>query len=148
MLSVIVEAREQDGPRLPGVLALLTSAAVEGLVREVTITGGGPADLLAVLREETGAELAGDIAQAIAAARSELLLVLAADFRPRTGWVEALGLHLRSGRRDALLTGEGGGLLRRAPYAVLVGRTAAGGLAHPDLDRLRRSIGARAPRIG
>lgn len=148
MLSVIVQAGEEDGPRLPGVLALLTSAAVEGLVREVTIAGGGPVDLLEVLREETGAELAADTGQAIAAAKSELLLVLAADFRPGVGWVEALGLHLRGGGREALLEGEGGGLLKRRPYAVLVGRAAASRLAHPDLHRLRRAIGNGARRIG
>src|SRR4051794_27768289 len=118
MLSVIVEARG-DGEKLPGLLALLTSAAVEGLVREVTIAGGGPEPLLAVLREETGAELASGLGPAIAAARSELLLVLGEDFRPKLGWIEQLGLHLRGGGREGLLTGDGGGLLKSAPYAVL-----------------------------
>lgn len=148
MLSVIVEAQDEDGPRLPGVLALLTSAAVDGLVREVVIAGGGPADLLEVLREETGAELAAGLAPAVAGAKADLLLVLPADFRPRLGWVEALGLHLRGGGREGLLAGEGGGLLKRAPVAVLIGRTKAAELAHPDLNRLRRALGARAARIG
>ena len=50
MLSVIVETADA-GDRLPALLAALTSAAVEGLVREVLIAGGGPPELLAVLRE-------------------------------------------------------------------------------------------------
>ncbi|THD82719.1 MAG: hypothetical protein E7812_01175 [Phenylobacterium sp.] len=146
MLSVIVEAGG-EGERLPGVLAALTSAAVEGLVRDVAIVGGGPAELLAVLREETGAELATDTAQAIAAAKSDLLLVIGADFRPRAGWLEALAAHLRNGGREGVLAGEGGGFLKLAPYGVLIGKAKAAALAHPDLPRLRRSLG-RGPRIG
>ncbi|MFC3069674.1 glycosyltransferase family protein [Phenylobacterium soli] len=147
MLSVIVEA-QNEGERLPGVLAVLTSAAVEGLVREATIAGGGPEELLQVLREETGAELAQDLAEAIGAARSDLLLIMGADFRPRLGWIEALALHLREGGREAIVTGEGGGFLRRAPGAVLIGRAKAAGLVHPDLHRLRRALSGGARRIG
>lgn len=147
MLSVIVEVRD-GGERLPGMLAVLTTAAVEGLVREVVLVGGGPAELLGVLREETGAELAGSVAEAIGAARSELLLVMAADFRPRPGWLEALGLHLRGGGREAVLAGEGGGFLKAAPYGVLIGRAKAVALAHPDLKRLRRYLGAGVARVG
>lgn len=147
MLSVIVDARG-DGEKLPGLLALLTSAAVEGLVREVTIAGGGPDDLLQVLREETGAELVAEMGAALQAAKSELLLVLPEDFRPRPGWVEALGLHLRGGGREALLDGEGGGFLKPAPYAVVIGKSRAAGLAHPDLKRLRGQLGRGARRIG
>jgi hypothetical protein len=146
MLSVIVVATE-EGERLPGVLAVLASAAVEGLVREVTIAGGGPQALLEVLREETGAELAGSLAEAAKAAKSELLLVIPAAWRPRLGWVEALALHLRGGGREAWLAGDGGGFLKLAPGGVLIGRTKAQTLAHPDLKRLRRELG-RAPRLG
>jgi hypothetical protein len=146
MLSVIVVATH-EGERLPGMLAVLTSAAVEGLVREAIIAGGGPADLLEVLREETGAELAGSLAAATKVAKSELLLVIPADYRPRLGWVEALALHLRAGGREALLVGDGGGFLRPAPGGVLIGRAKAQALAHPDLKRLRRELG-RAPRLG
>jgi len=148
MLSVIVAAGDDEGPRLPGVLAALTSAAVDGLVREVILAGGGPADLLAVLREETGAELAGDLRAAIAAAKADLLLVMGAGFRPKPGWVEDLGLHLRGGGREAVLAGEGGGLLRRAPHAVLIGRETAAGLARPDLERLRGALQRGRPRLG
>lgn len=147
MLSVIIEAGN-EGERLPGVLAALTTAAVEGLVREAAIAGGGPPELLAVLREETGAELTGDVGEAIAQAKSDLLLVIGADFRPRLGWTEALQAHFRNGGREALVTGEGGGFLRRAPFGVLIARSKAAGLVQPNLQRLRRQLGHRAPRIG
>jgi len=55
---------------------------------------------------------------------------------------------LRGGGREALLIGEGGGLLKPAPYAVLVGKAAAAGLAQPDLKRLRARLGRGARRIG
>jgi hypothetical protein len=147
MLSVIVVAGD-EGERLPGVLAALTSLAVEGLVRDVAIAGGGPPELLDVLREETGAELAAGLGEAVTAARSELLLVVPADFRPRSDWLERLATHLREGGREAVLSGEGGGFLRSAPYAVLVGRTKAASLAHPDLKGLRRTLGREAGRLG
>lgn len=147
MLSVIVVAGD-EGERLPGVLAALTSAAVKGLVREVAIVGGAPPELLRVLREETGAELVDGLGAAIAAAKSDELLVMPADFRPRSDWLERLAGHLRDGGREALLRGEGGGLLRPAPYAVLLARAKAAGLAHPDLQCLRRALGRQAGRIG
>ena len=100
MLSVIVETADA-GDRLPALLGALTSAAVDGLVGEVLISGGGPPGLLAVLREETGAELADDLAAGIAAARSERLLVMPAKIRLRPGWLEALGGHMRGGGGDA-----------------------------------------------
>jgi hypothetical protein len=145
MLSVIVEAADA-GDRLPALLAALTSAAVEGLVREVLIAGGGPQDLLEVLREETGAELARDLAEAITRARSERLLVMPAKIRLRSGWVEALGSHLRNGGGDALIVGEGGAFSGRA-YGLLIAREAAGGLARPDLKRLRGKLGRGAARL-
>jgi hypothetical protein len=147
MLSVIVVAGD-EGQRLPAVLAALTSAAVEGLVRDAAIVGGGPAELLAVLREETGAELVASVAEAVAAAKSELLLVLGADFRPRADWLERLTGHLRDGGREAVLTGEGGGFLTPAPYAVLIGRAKAAGLGQADLKRLRRALDRDARRLG
>ena len=144
MLTVIVETGEA-AERLPALLAALTSAAIDGLVREVMIAGG-PADLLEVLREETGAEPADDLAAAIAMARSERLLVLPARLKLRGDWLERLGRHLREGGGEALLVGEGGALSGRS-YGLLIGRAAAAGLAHPDLNRLRRQLGRRAARL-
>ena len=145
MLSVIVETGEA-GDRLPALLGALTSAAVDGLVREVLIAGGGPPELLAVLREETGADLAEGLVQALAAARSERLLVMPAKIRLRSGWLEALGGHVRGGGGDALIVGDGGAFSGRC-YGVLIGRGAAQGLAHPDLKRLRGELGRGAVRL-
>jgi len=144
MLTVIVETGEA-AERLPGLLAQLTSAAVDGLVREVVIVGG-PADLLDVLREETGADLAADLAAAIAAARSDRLLILPATLKLRSDWLAALGRHLREGGGAALLVGEGGALSGRG-YGTLIGKAAAAGLARPDLKRLRRKLGRGAARL-
>jgi hypothetical protein len=146
MLSVIVETAEA-GDRLPALLGALTSAAVDGLVREVLIAGGGPPELLAVLREETGAELADDLAAGIAAARSERLLVLPARIRLKPGWLDALGRHLREGGGDATIVGEGAGLFGEKAFAVLVPRAAAAALAHPNLKRLRGVLGRGAARL-
>ena len=145
MLTVVVEAGEAS-ERLAGLLAALTSAAVDGLVREVVIAGGGPAELLAVLREETGAELTADLGAAIARARSDRLLVLPATMRLRSDWLAVLGRHLRSGGGEALIVGEGGPLRRRA-NGVLIGRAALAGLAHPDLKRIRHRLPRAAVRL-
>ncbi len=145
MLSVIVETADA-GDRLPALLSALTSLAVEGLVREVRIAGGGPPELLQVLREETGAELAADVAAAIQAARSDRLLVLPAKIRLRAGWLETLAHHLRDGGGDALIVGEGG-LLSAKGFGVLLPKTAAAGLAHPDLKRLRGQLARGAVRL-
>jgi hypothetical protein len=145
MLTVIVEAGEASG-RLPVMLAQLASAAVDGLVREVVIAGGGPAELLEVLREETGAELATDLGAAIARARAERLLVLPAALRLRGDWLEMLGRHLRSGRGDAVVVGDGG-LFSRRGFGVLIARSAVAGLAQPDLKGVRRQLTRSAVRL-
>jgi hypothetical protein len=145
MLSVIVETADA-GDRLPALLAALTSAAVDGLVREVLIAGGGPPELLAVLREETGAELVADLAGGIAAARSDRLLVLPARIRLKPGWLDALGRHVREGAGDAVIVGEGG-FFGDKPFGVLIARAPAAALAHPDLKRLRGQLGRGAARL-
>jgi len=145
MLSVIVTA-EAASDRLPVLLAQLASAAVDGLVREVLIVGGGPAKLLEVLREEMGAELAPSLVMAISVARAERLLILPASLRLRSDWLESLGRHLRGGGAGALIVGEGGPFSRRG-HGVLIGRQAVAGLAQPDLKRVRRQLARTAVRL-
>jgi hypothetical protein len=145
MLTVIVETADA-GDRLPALLAALTSAAVEGLVREVLIAGGGPPELLEVLREETGAELADDLAAGIKAARSEWLFVLPAKIRLKSGWLETLAKHLRGGGGDAVIVGESG-FFGEKPFGLVIGRGPAAALAHPDLKRLRGQLGRGAVRL-
>jgi hypothetical protein len=145
MLSVVIDARD-SAERLPNLLSALTSAAVEGLVREVLICGGGPAELLEVLRDETGAELAADVAEGVRRSRGDLLLVLPAALRLKANWLEVLAAHLRGGGREALLMGEGGGLFRR-PYGLLITKAKAAGSVHADLKGLRGKLGSGAGRL-
>ena len=144
MLTVIIEAGDSSD-RLPALLGCLTSAAVDGLVREVLIAGGGPPELLAVLREETGAELVTSIAGAAATAKSDQILLLPASVRLKPSWLATLGEHLRGGGGEAIIPGVGG-FLRRGPFGVLANQARV--LAHPDLRRLRRNLGGRAARLG
>jgi hypothetical protein len=145
MLTVIVETAD-FGERLPELLACLIPASVEGLVREVLIAGGGPPGLLAVLREETGAELVADLGAGLAGARSDRLLILPAGIRLKPGWLEALARHLRRGGGDAVIEGEAG-FLRTKPFGVLVAKAAVAGLAHADLKQLRGKLTRGAVRL-
>lgn len=151
MLSAIIDAGE-DAVRLEGLLVALTPAAVEGVVRDVLIVDAARSDLvaeaIALLCDETGAKVVGDFGQAFAQARSDWLLAAPAAFRPRAGWVEALAVHMRDGRGQALLRGEGGGLFNPAPVALVVAKDRARALVHPDLKALRRQLGPTVPRIG
>jgi hypothetical protein len=147
MLSVIVDARA-EARRLPGLLAQLTAGAVEGLVKEVFLVAPH-SEAVSALCEDMGAEPADTIEQAMAWAKSELALVLPADFRLRDGWVEALSDHLVSDGGAAVVEGLGEpGLFSRRPYGVLVERGRVVRLQNPDLKRLRRQLGLRARRIG
>ena len=145
MLSVIVTSGKAD--RLAGLLAALTAAAVEGLVRDVTLVEGADPGLLDALCEETGAETAADLARAIGRARSELLLVVPPELRLKDGWVERLADHLRDGRGEARLQGLGEGFLRRAPEGVLIQKAKAAASAQGGLQGLARKLGPGARRL-
>lgn len=151
MLSIIVDTGKAED-RLAGLFVQLTTASVEGLVREVLVTGPAWSELVAEamdgLCEDVGAELAGDLRQAIGRAKSELLLVLPAEIRLREGWVDRLKVHLAGGRRGAILEGtKAASLFALRPYGVLIAKAEAAGLVEPDLKRLRRQLGGRADRL-
>ncbi|MCR5879973.1 hypothetical protein [Phenylobacterium sp. J367] len=141
MLSVIIDvARRED--RLPGLLAALTPAAVEGLVKEVLVVGSAGSEPLDALCEDTGAEQAGSLREAIGRAKADLLLVLPPEIRFANGWVERLNDHLAAGGRTAVLEGErAGGLFGGRPYGVLIQKSAAADLVEPDIQALRRKLG-------
>jgi hypothetical protein len=148
MLSVIVAAQGAED-RLAGLFAILTPAAVEGLVREVLVAGAIETELVAefvdALCQDMGAEAASDIGSAVERAKSEWLLVLPAAIRFRNGWVERLSDHLAAGPAGALVLGEGRGLFSRRPAGVLVRRDAA--LGQADLEGLRRKLGRGVRRL-
>jgi hypothetical protein len=146
MLSVIVT--RGNPTRLAGLLAALTEAAVEGLVRDVTLLTGDDPQLLDALCDATGANLAEDLAQAVAQARSDWLLIAPPELRLKDGWVERLSDHLRDGGGEARLTGLGEGFLRPGPQGVLVGRAKAQASAQGGLQRLARQLGRGARRLG
>lgn len=151
MLSVIIDAGTAED-RLAGLLAVLTPAAVEGLVREVLVAGPAWSELVAdqmdALCDDTGAELAGDVGQAVGRAKSDLLLVLPVAIRFRNGWVERLGDHLRDGGGEAVVWGDRPpGLFARRLYGVIISRSAAAGLVEPDLKGLRGKLGPGARRL-
>jgi hypothetical protein len=145
MLSVIVTDGSPD--RLAGLLTALTAAAVEGLVRDVQLLAGDDAQLLDALCEATGATLAADLAEAIANARGDWLMVVSPELRLRDGWVERLGKHVRDGRGEARLKGLGEGLFFRAPQGVLIERAKAAAAAPGGLRRLARRLGPGARKL-
>lgn len=147
MLSVVVT--RGNPAKLAGLLAMLTEAAVEGVVRDVILVGGEDPALLDALCGATGAKVAADLASAVASARSDWLLVVPPELRLMDGWVDRLNDHLREGVREARLRGLREGFLRRAPEGVLIARAklqAASVQAGPQ--QLARKLGPRARRIG
>jgi hypothetical protein len=145
MLSVIVT--RGDSGRLAGLLAALTSAAVEGLVRDVQLLAGDDRDLIEALCEATGAEIAPDLPQAVARARGDWLMVVPPELRLKDGWVERLADHLRDGRGEARLAGFREGWLRPGAQGVLIGRAKAERSAQGGLQRLARELGHGARRL-
>ncbi len=147
MLSVIVDARE-DARKLPGLLAQLTSGAVDGLVKEVFLVAPHSQDVV-LLCEDMGAEAADSIEQALAWAKADLVLIATADLRLPEGWLAVLRTHLAEDGGATLVSGAPEpGLFGRKPYAVLVERARVVRLENPDLKRLRRELGLRPGRIG
>jgi hypothetical protein len=149
MLSVIVDTAGSED-RLPGLLAALTSASVEGLVREVLVVDAARseavADAIGALCEDTGAKAVGSLAQAIAQAKADQLLVLPAAIRFRDGWIERLKDHLSGGSRSAQIDGmKAPGLMGRRPYGLLITRGKASG--QTSLAALRRQQGADRVRL-
>jgi hypothetical protein len=146
MLSVIVIPGDPE--RLAGLLAQLTAAAVEGLVRDVQLVAGAGDGLIEALCDATGANTAPDLAAAVAKARGDLLLIAPPELRLTDGWVERLADHLRDGGGEARLAGIGGGFLRRAPEGLLISRAKARPLAEVGLQELSRKLGRGARRLG
>ena len=146
MLSVIVTSGNPQ--RLPGLLAALIPGVVESVVRDVTIVGDGPAELLDALCDATGARLARDLPGAIAGARSDWLMVAPPELRLKDGWVERLADHLREGGGEARLQGRAEGFLKPRATGIIINRAKAEASAKGGLQQLTRKLGVGARRLG
>lgn len=133
MLSVIITPG--DPRRLPALLAALTPAAVDAIVGDLRIVAP-ISGLIEALCDETGADRTETVAEAIAASRLPRLLVAPPEFRPRDGWLEALGDHLRAGGGEAVIRGRG----LFAPPALVVMKARVERLLKPDFQRVRRNL--------
>lgn len=146
MLSVIVT--RGNPAKLAGLLAMLTEAAVEGVVRDVILVGGDDPALLDALCGATGAKVAADLKEAAARARSDWLLVVPPELRLQDGWVDRLNDHLREGVREARLKGLSEGLFRRAPEGRVISRAKLAASVQAGAQKLAGKLGPGARRIG
>lgn len=132
MISVVVATLNSETD-LPHTLAPLVAAAVDGLVREVVVADGGSTDLTLEIADDAGARIVrGPLADGVAAAKSEWLLVLFPGLRLEEGWERAVSTHMarRPDRAAAFRLGwmrRGGLLVRKDRYGkagrpVVIGR--------------------------
>jgi glycosyltransferase involved in cell wall biosynthesis len=108
MLSVVIETRN-DEEGLARTLASLVGAAVEGVVRDVTVCDGGSTDQTRRVAEHAGCHFieGGAFPKIISAARGEWLLLLEPGARPVEGWTETVLEHVASHQGPACLTESG-----------------------------------------
>jgi len=161
MLSAIVLAADRSLPQpasseaVVRTLAALVTAAIEGLVRDVTLATGGESLDLRKIADHAGCEIAeaadpaGAIAVGLASARGDLLLILRAGYAPEAGFIEEIAdLFQRATRPDALRfrTVPDSFLMRLAPgLAPVQGLVASRAVLHaasPDFATLVRRAGA------
>lgn len=94
MISVIVPTRDSAAVLGP-CLAALVPAAVSGLVREVILADGGSGDATLEIAADAGARVvAGDVADALAVAKGDWLLILPPGTRLETGWEAEAAEHV------------------------------------------------------
>lgn len=105
MLSVVIETwNDEEG--LARTLASLVGAAVEGVVRDVTVCDGGSTDQTKRVAEHAGCHFIADgvFPKVISVARGEWLLLLEPGGRPVEGWTESVLDHVASRQGPACLT--------------------------------------------
>lgn len=97
MLSVIIETRDQ-AEDLAHTLASLVPAAVDGIVRDVTVRDFGSGDQTREVSEAAGVHWlqTGDIGDTIRRARCDWILLLAPGTRLMDGWIEPVARHVQS----------------------------------------------------
>jgi hypothetical protein len=89
MLTVIMECRDQE-PELAHTLSTLVSGAVEGLISDVIVLDHASQDGSSRVAEAAGCRFytEWDIADIVASARGEWILMMEPGSRPQSGWIE------------------------------------------------------------
>jgi len=152
VLSVILLARSST-PELALALAALVPGSVAGFVHQVVVADPLGGEEMAELCEDAGAVLVlGGLAEAVAAARRDVLLALPTSLRWPEDGLRRLNQALGRGVRAGVVRGEGDGgffaAFQPRPYGVLAMRAEFEGLdAGADLAGLRRRLGRRAARL-
>jgi glycosyltransferase involved in cell wall biosynthesis len=105
MISVIIETKNH-AEDLARTLASLVPAAVEGVVRDVTVRDHGSSDQTRQVCEDAGVRLTdvGDIGHAITQARCDWILLLAPGARMQDGWIEPVARHINKMTSPARFT--------------------------------------------
>ena len=124
MISVLIATLNHERS-LGQVLAALTPAAVDGLVRQVVVADGGSTDATFEVADDAGADFlrlegppAARIAAACAKARADWLLILDPAVEPPSGWIAAARAHIEAAPDRAAWFAEGrGGLMGGPPKA-------------------------------
>ncbi|MES2035559.1 MAG: glycosyltransferase [Pseudomonadota bacterium] len=132
MITVIVPTRDSAAVLGP-CLSALVRAAVSGLVREVFVADAGSGDATLEIADDAGARIVGSVAEAVAAAKGDWIMVLAPETRLEPGWEAEVALHVdrQAGRAACFrLAYEDAGVAARLRemLAKLGGRRAEQGL--------------------
>jgi glycosyltransferase involved in cell wall biosynthesis len=102
MLSVIIETKNH-AEDLARTLASLVPAAVEGVVRDVTVRDHGSSDETRKVCEHAGVRWLeiGDIGHAVKQTRSDWILLLSPGARLMDGWMEPVAIHMQKQTQPA-----------------------------------------------
>lgn len=110
MISVVIPTLNAAG-ELPGTLAALVPAAIDGLVKEVIVSDGGSGDATPEIAKAAGARFiscekgrGGQLACGAALARGRWLLFLHADTRLDHSWADEAGAFIAEEDRAGVFT--------------------------------------------
>ncbi|MBE7184854.1 MAG: glycosyl transferase family 2 [Methylobacterium mesophilicum] len=100
----MIAAKDGEEERLARTLASLVGGAVEGTVREVIVVLGTDAPGPLKVADHAGCRIVKTLAEAIAVAKGEWLLMLEPGARLLEGWSESVMLHVVEEDRPARLS--------------------------------------------
>lgn len=144
MVSVIIESRN-EGEALALTLAALVPGALEGILGDVVVLTDADDEETRLVADAAGCtRVTKGVAEAIAAARGDWLLLLEPGARPTGDWIEAIGAHAANETRPACFRLSGGwasslvAMLRGGQSSPL-----AAGLLLPKMEARRTAAEAR-----